>query len=308
MFFAEQKLTKVESALHERAVAAAGRFRAAQAELLAVIREVERERLFERFGLRNTFQYCLEKLSLSEDIAASFLRVARVAEAVPALALAVEEGVSISKARKVAAVITPANQDSWIEKAKTLTYEKLEREIAREFPEKAVVERVRPVAPERVKVELGLSEQMLGKLREAQARAKAGNFEETLEILLEAYLKEPKPRAVKPSKAVAAATRREVLKRDHHSCQARLPNGKICEARRWVEVHHIRPQSEGGAHTPENLITLCSSHHRQLHRVPSHDGKTYTQKAPRPLASSTDRPAPAIPSARPLPCPARSST
>ena len=337
MFFREQKLSLDQTLLHERALAAAGRFRVAQAELLAVIGKVECDRLYEKFGLRNTFQYCLEKLGLSEDVAASFLRVARVAEAVPALALAVEEGVSISKARKVASVITPENQGAWIEKVKTLTYEKLEREIAREVPDRAVVERVKPVAPERVRVELGLSQEMLGRLREAQERANANTFEETLGILLEAYLKEPKSRAAKPSKAVAAATRRAVLKRDQHSCQAKLPSGKTCGARRWVEVHHIQPQAAGGTHTAGNLITLCSSHHRQLHRVPlrgggapgpswlrspqagspiaghpgpcsSHDGRTDIRRVPPPAASSRDKPSPAAASAQPLPYPARSST
>jgi Holliday junction resolvasome RuvABC DNA-binding subunit len=33
-----------------------------------------------------------------------------------------------------------------------------------------------------------------------------------------------------------------------------------------VDVHHVDPRAEGGSHDPENLVTLCSVHHRALHR------------------------------------------
>ena len=35
---------------------------------------------------------------------------------------------------------------------------------------------------------------------------------------------------------------------------------------RFVDVHHLRPRSEGGKNTLENLITLCTAHHRATHR------------------------------------------
>lgn len=278
MFFGEQKLNSSESSLHERALAAAGRFRAAQAEMLEVVREVDRVRLYARFGLGSTFAYCLEKLALSEDMAVAFIGVARKAEEVPALQVAVDEGLSISKARKVARVITVENQEAWIEKAKALPYRELEREIARELPEQAVVERVVPVASARVKVQVGLDDAVLAMLREAQDLAGAASLEETLAAVLTSYLKKkkPKPRAnSKPNlraEKIPAAVLQEVRKRDQRSCQAVLPGGKRCGARRWVEVHHIHPRAAGGDHRLENLITLCSAHHRQTHSGTSRDG------------------------------------
>ena len=38
-----------------------------------------------------------------------------------------------------------------------------------------------------------------------------------------------------------------------------------CEARRFVEPHHIRHWSDGGPTTMENLTLLCGRHHRMLH-------------------------------------------
>lgn len=57
-----------------------------------------------------------------------------------------------------------------------------------------------------------------------------------------------------------ANTREYVLHRDNHKCQA----GKSGCTKR-LEVHHIKFKSQGGSDTPNNLITLCSKHHKQLH-------------------------------------------
>ncbi len=53
--------------------------------------------------------------------------------------------------------------------------------------------------------------------------------------------------------------------RDERRCTQRLRDGSRCNQTRWIEVHHIQPVSEGGANTLENLVTLCSAHHRFEH-------------------------------------------
>lgn len=66
------------------------------------------------------------------------------------------------------------------------------------------------------------------------------------------------PRA---KQTVPPAVRRTVLLRDQHRC--RVPG---CANATFLDVHHIRPRSEGGSHSPHNLITLCGAHHRAIHR------------------------------------------
>jgi hypothetical protein len=61
--------------------------------------------------------------------------------------------------------------------------------------------------------------------------------------------------------AVPPALRRAVLARDRHRCQ--VPG---CTHTHFVDVHHIRPRSDGGRNTLDNLITLCTAHHRAIHR------------------------------------------
>jgi hypothetical protein len=49
-----------------------------------------------------------------------------------------------------------------------------------------------------------------------------------------------------------------------------------CRSSRYLEIHHIVPQAEGGSHELDNLTLLCDGHHHALH-----DGKlTITGKAP----------------------------
>jgi hypothetical protein len=61
--------------------------------------------------------------------------------------------------------------------------------------------------------------------------------------------------------AVPPALRRAVLARDRHRCS--VPG---CTHTHFVDVHHVRPRSAGGRNTLANLITLCTAHHRAVHR------------------------------------------
>lgn len=51
-----------------------------------------------------------------------------------------------------------------------------------------------------------------------------------------------------------------ILSRDDYKCQC---SQKGCSSK--LEIHHIKYRSKGGSDIPENLITLCSKHHKALH-------------------------------------------
>ena len=63
------------------------------------------------------------------------------------------------------------------------------------------------------------------------------------------------------AQSVPPALRRALILRDEHRC--RVPG---CRNATFVDLHHIQWRSEGGRHGPDNLITLCSAHHRAVHR------------------------------------------
>ncbi len=67
--------------------------------------------------------------------------------------------------------------------------------------------------------------------------------------------------------AIPPSTRRRVLARDQHRCQA--PG---CPHTRFLEIHHITPRhqggtnaEQGGTNAEENLTTLCSACHQRAH-------------------------------------------
>ena len=280
-------ISTIHQNLHDRALIIAGRYHAAHAELLAIIIEIDSARLFEAFGLTSTYSYCREQLGLSEDVACSFIHVARKAQAVPELLTAVEEGLDFSKAKQVARVITPENQGMLLATAQVSSCRQLERAIVKDHPRAAVVEQVRLVAEDRHRLELGLSEELLQQFRRAQdlvcnKEKKAASLEETLAALLELYLEKEDPqrraeraRSTEPNLAaekIPAASLHAVHRRDKGKCQS--PG---CQQTRWIEIHHRTPRAQGGTHAPSNLVTLCGFHHRQSHPPrggynPSRDG------------------------------------
>src|SRR5277367_2637628 len=46
---------------------------------------------------------------------------------------------------------------------------------------------------------------------------------------------------------IPKAAQHEVRLRDQNQCQAQRPSGGICGERRWIDLHHLRPVSEGGS-------------------------------------------------------------
>ena len=66
-------------------------------------------------------------------------------------------------------------------------------------------------------------------------------------------------------KALSSSVKHGVSIRDGGQCTYVHSSGKRCEERRWLHVHHVRCVSEGGRDDIDNLVTLCSSHHRVVH-------------------------------------------
>jgi hypothetical protein len=59
---------------------------------------------------------------------------------------------------------------------------------------------------------------------------------------------------------VSPKLRQIVLARDGHRCT--VPGGRNGL---FIDLHHSRKVRDGGPNNPENITTLCSSHHRQHH-------------------------------------------
>lgn len=195
--------------IHSQALEASTRYKKAEADLIEILQQVEEHRVYLKRGHSSLFSYVTHELGLAESTAYTLITVARKAREVPALKDRIRSGaMTISNARRVTSVLTLENQGEWIQKASALSARQLEKEIVKVRPQQATPERVRYVNEDRLKLEIGLSEKEVLKLRRVQD-----------------LMSQSRKRHVTLEETIGALT----------------------------------------SDTPDNLITLCSSHHKLMH-------------------------------------------
>jgi hypothetical protein len=100
------------------------------------------------------------------------------------------------------------------------------------------------------------------------------------------------------TQTIPPALRRKVMRRDQGRCV--VPG---CRHATFVDLHHITARADGGAHDENNLVVLCSAHHRAIHRgqlclsgsvrrgllVRRGDGATYGAMTSAPGADAYER-------------------
>jgi 5-methylcytosine-specific restriction endonuclease McrA len=64
---------------------------------------------------------------------------------------------------------------------------------------------------------------------------------------------------------VPAAVKRPVILRDGMQCAHVSSDGRRCEQKRWLQIHHQVAVKNGGLNTIQNLQTLCQRHHQFVH-------------------------------------------
>jgi hypothetical protein len=141
--------------------------------------------------------------------------------------------------------------------------------------------RVVESAPGRFRVQFTASAELEAKIARARALLRhkipsgdvAAIVEEAMTVLV-AKLERARcaatdrPRKSQPvaseSRDVPAPTVRAIWQRDQGRCSFVDPQGRRCEAREWLEIHHEVPFGRGGATSVENLRLLCHSHNALL--------------------------------------------
>ncbi len=214
-------MKKEIQALHEQGVRYAKQHQESELGLIGVLQRMDQLKGYRAFDHVSLYAYATQVLKLSESVAYNLIAIARRSVEVPALREKIEsESITVTNARLVSAVLTPENQDVWLAKAEQLPKRELEREMARLFPERAVNERARFVAPERMELKLGISPEALEKFKRAQdlvcqSTGKSASLEDTLSAMLEVFLERRDPlrwaeRAEKRKTTRDAAARNEV--------------------------------------------------------------------------------------------------
>ena len=291
-------MNATQKAIHQEAVGLAGQYKRCQSRLIEILQKADAYKVFRALEYNSLFDYAVRGLGLSEGCACNLIQVSRKAKEVPELKRAIDSGeLTVSKARRLAPVITPHNQASWIELAQQLPQRELERKVAEVRPECLVKERIKPVAAKRCMLVCGISQALEKKIQRAkdllsQSQRASASLEQTLEAAVNLYLekKDPVARAKRaaqhkkpptkkgeehgerqiarsghPRPAIPAPIANAVRVRDGGQCTHRDATGRRCTSQRFVELHHLVPMALGGAHTVGNLTTLCFHHHRRIH-------------------------------------------
>ena len=294
-----EEMMRMDSlALHHLAKKSAGmvtRYRVLLGRLLLVI---ERTRAYLEHGCSGAVHYGIRQLGLPMKEVRRLIRVGRDLENLNHLSYLGGEGqIEWSKLREISRVATPDTQRDWAAACRNHTYAEIEDLVSRsehgEVPpdlpaskslrnqtscrfsadQMAILEHGRQVASRRAGRHLELSEfielvvaemvarQPLEEDQLAKARADSARELGWTDAEAESCPGNEDVRIVNPkSRVPTKAQRRRILRRDRHCCA--VPG---CPNTLWLHVHHILYFSEGGQTTADNVITLCSRCHKNVH-------------------------------------------
>ena len=132
-----------------------------EGELLSVLIEMRKERIFSILNYSGIFDYCVSELRLSRAQAYYFKTVAEKSEEVPELVKAISDGqITLSEARRITPVITKLNHLEWIEKAKTFSQLELERQVTAVNPSAHTKEKIKPIAKDLSELKVTIDAEM----------------------------------------------------------------------------------------------------------------------------------------------------
>ncbi len=291
--------------LHERAIQISKTYLKAEGDLIAVLQEIDDCKGFRALDFKSLFDYATQSLGLTESVSFNFITIARKSREVPRLQEMIQkQEISVSNARMIAPVLTPENQDRWLSIAAESSKRELEKEIAKEFPDRQVQERARYVSEKVIELKMGISEDLYELLKHVQdlvssQSGKAANLEGTLRAALELYVekKDPQKKAERAEQKKSLSTAAQALTpntepvpgqvksdpvivkqrfipahlehavrhRDGGQCTHQSTDGARCSEKRWLDIHHVQPLSEGGVTSLDNLTLVCRGHHQLIH-------------------------------------------
>jgi glutaredoxin len=269
-----------------------------ESKLLDLLIQMKRKKVFPELNYNSIFDYCERALNLSRAQSFYFKSVAEKSEEIPEIQKAIAQGnLTLSKARRIVPVITPQNQEAWIEKARTLTQKVLEREVIEVNPKARVIEKLKPVAPKLSELKVGITTETEAHLKRlqkiySQKKQRFVSLAEVVALMAKSVLEKEAPerrleRAEKRKSGRLSTISSRKLSKTKPLLPKRVPisqkiklqkqfeaqnqciytssDGRRCPQRLWLELHHVKPVSMGGGNERKNLVYLCSSHHRSPH-------------------------------------------
>ncbi len=272
--------------------------RALTQEILSLIREGEKRRLYLERGFQNSYDWLVRGFGYSHGAAHRRIQAARLLESVPVAKVKLAAGQlnlnTLSQVqsaikqeeKRTGAEITQSVKEALVEKIEGKSARETEAVIRTEFPEaNPKKDSLRTVDGKKSRLTLILEKDALEaikRVKELLSHSHPGaSYAEIFQHLALDFVKRKDPlkqknklAAVKspasdmphvnvphPSKTPPAAIRRDVLQRAAGKCEYKDPlTGRVCGSRLRVEIEHRQPLALGGTHDPGNLLCYCKSH------------------------------------------------
>jgi hypothetical protein len=283
-----------EPDLLQHTLAGAQREREATVAVLAYLAECDRRRLHLEAGFTSIFSYCTTVLRLAEYSASNRIAAARACRRFPVVLERLADGsLNLGTLRLLAPHLEQDNHQALLDGARGRSRRYVEAMVAALAPmpevppsiQKQLVlapvgaprPTVAPIAAERYRVQFTVGQATNDKLRQAQDLLRrevpdgdpGAIFDRALSLLLEDVARTKmaettNPRPARPadpqSRHVPAHVKRAVWLRDSGRCAFVADGGQRCEARAYLEFHHVDPFGHGGETTADNLSLRCSAH------------------------------------------------
>jgi len=291
--------------MHQTCEKAVDDLKTQEALVIKAIQEVDHYKVYRYLGLNSLYQYCLALGLSESQACAYIAVSRKSIECPSLQRAIENKELTISKAKTITAVMNEQNQTQWVEAASKLPRRELERQVAKVNPKVVQPESVKYLNDHILQMNIPMNESTYKLVERAQdllsqKKQRPLSLEETIGLMASSYIEKNDPvikaekaheKQVKKNKAakasvkakskikgshslgnvkgaghkVPAGIRGKVFFRDKGLCQFKDTSGNACNEKRFIELHHIKPRSLGGSNTLENLISLCSAHHKLIH-------------------------------------------
>lgn len=231
-------------------------------ELLEILSEVNRRKLYCDLGYSSLFYYIVRELKFSESQAGIYCNIiyAKITEIKPVVKMIAQGELSLDGASQAGSVIRENRVVELVEKNKIInSFKGLNRAQSR-----AQGDALKHKAPPKTKVTIILDSLLQHKINQFKKKYNLPELMEVREVLISLLDKELTQKTeVRENKTITPKTRTLLKIESAHQCQFRLPNGQRCQETRNLEIDHRIPRALGGSNHPENLRVLCRQHNQR---------------------------------------------
>ena len=292
---------EIENRLHELT----RQERKITSEILGLIREGEKRKLYLARGYSSSFDWLVKEFGYSQSAAYRRIQAARLVEQIPEAKSKIENGllnlslvVQVQKAiakeeKRTGSKVEPETKRELLVRIENNTMEGAQRIIKEHFPDishgQDSIRRINALESRLSAVISDVCLQNLRRTREILSHSiPQASWGELISAALEVFLtvKDPLKKLTHPMsvtlnhRVITPALRAQILQRARGQCEFHDEKSqRRCESRYQIEVDHIKPRALGGGHETTNLRALCRAHNQfEAERILGHHPRASTAR------------------------------